>query len=361
MAGAASSAVKATCAGKHSFSAYLCALAGLLALCLLALSLPAHAWAPERFYDSPSELPVSVQAALPELMLPGEALLTAHKSDRYIHLLTRTQQDGRRLLIFEDTSAGSVLIYATGPLPEPLGGKADILSGLHSLTLQYGEDVSFTFSRFGEKWLLSYIQGKDDFAVSHDGLKADYLGSLPVSNLPPAYGHYPLERELAKLGEQDLPSSYEEAYRVLERTDHAVVNNPDPHDRLHLRSAPDRAALSLGKFYNGTLVQVLERAGDWYRVRLSSLEGWMMSRYLAEDGMMDEVQPAFPQLSLRDEYLQAPKHIMPSENSAVIPLADWGYREGRIIGLADDDWFVLMNGEGILCYMKQAWFWPGNG
>ena len=47
----------------------------------------------------------------------------------------------------------------------------------------------------------------------------------------------------------------------------AVVNNPDPEDRLNLRAEPSRASSSLGKYFNGVLVKVLERTGDgWAHV-----------------------------------------------------------------------------------------------
>ena len=49
-----------------------------------------------------------------------------------------------------------------------------------------------------------------------------------------------------------LPNSVEALSAAMDRTGWAVVNNPDPADRLHLRVSPERGAASLGKFYNGT-------------------------------------------------------------------------------------------------------------
>ena len=37
----------------------------------------------------------------------------------------------------------------------------------------------------------------------------------------------------------------------------AVVKNPDPQDRLNLREQPSETAASLGKYYNGVVVQSL--------------------------------------------------------------------------------------------------------
>ena len=62
----------------------------------------------------------------------------------------------------------------------------------------------------------------------------------------------------------------------------AVVNNPNPQDRLHLRVLPDTQAQSLGKYYNGVHVRVLGGStGAWVRVSVAGVEGYMQSRYLA--------------------------------------------------------------------------------
>lgn len=64
-------------------------------------------------------------------------------------------------------------------------------------------------------------------------------------------------------------------------------------ERLNLRAGPDKGAQSLGRYYTGTRVQVLEDTGDWCRVRIATgtrgarTEGYMMSQYLrSTDGWM---------------------------------------------------------------------------
>ena len=67
----------------------------------------------------------------------------------------------------------------------------------------------------------------------------------------------------------------------------AVVANPDPKDRLNLRAEPSEQAISLGKFYNWTPVEVLEKRSDgWCRVRIGEKDagtavGYMRTAYLA--------------------------------------------------------------------------------
>lgn len=61
----------------------------------------------------------------------------------------------------------------------------------------------------------------------------------------------------------------------------AVVNNPDPNDRLNLRTKPSQDAPTLGKYYNGTWLEVLSDEKDgWVKVRIIDLEGYMMARFL---------------------------------------------------------------------------------
>ncbi|MBE5776641.1 MAG: SH3 domain-containing protein [Clostridiales bacterium] len=60
----------------------------------------------------------------------------------------------------------------------------------------------------------------------------------------------------------------------------AVVNNPKQAERLHLRKEASYSAESLGRYYNGTRVEVLEKGQDWTFVRIGILEGYMRTEYL---------------------------------------------------------------------------------
>ena len=63
------------------------------------------------------------------------------------------------------------------------------------------------------------------------------------------YGNHPYD-DVTDLPFADFPTSYAQAVQQLDNTNWAVVNNPKPTDRLHLRTEPDRKSVSLGKFYN---------------------------------------------------------------------------------------------------------------
>jgi uncharacterized protein YgiM (DUF1202 family) len=72
------------------------------------------------------------------------------------------------------------------------------------------------------------------------------------------------------------PQNYEDA-----ATDYYVVANPKSSDRLHLRKEPSTKSPSLGRYFNGTQVEVIDYSPDgWAHVRVDGKEGYMMIQYL---------------------------------------------------------------------------------
>lgn len=157
-----------------------------------------------------------------------------------------------------------------------------------------------------------------------------------------------------------LPTSMESLISLVAPDGWAVVNNPNPADRLHLRVEPKRGAKSLGKFYNGTPVQVHETEGDWCRVSIGldgHLEGWMMKEYLAFGEQMQDVDCVFPQLGLKEEHQNAPAYADQDMDGN-------GYHLNGTIwiaGVVDDELYVILTNRGETGYMPQEWFWAGNG
>ena len=70
---------------------------------------------------------------------------------------------------------------------------------------------------------------------------------------------------------------------ALGETHRRYVANPVETDRLHLRSAPQQSAQSLGRFYNGTSVEVLSEKNGFCHVRIGTgegaIEGYMRGEY----------------------------------------------------------------------------------
>lgn len=156
-----------------------------------------------------------------------------------------------------------------------------------------------------------------------------------------------------------LPGTREALAAALNRDGWAVVRNPDPADRLHLRVRPDRSAESLGKFYNGTPLRLLGQEGDWTRVALGTEgpEGWMMTRYLAFGGEMDEVEPVFPQLMyVLEQEERQPAYSAPRKGTEK-ELAGSIY----VVGVVEDEFYILLTDLGDAGYVPQSWLWEGNG
>ena len=179
-----------------------------------------------------------------------------------------------------------------------------------------------------------------------------------------AYGDFPY-RDLFQLDVQLLPVTATYAKEITDSDGWAGVKNPNSADRLHLRAKPNRNSDSLGKFYNGTPLRVLEKRGDWCRVRIGegqALEGWMMTKYLemgdAWVPKLQNVEQAFPELLLRDEVIG---QFLFSDLKGTVSSVRVDTHV-QIIGVVEEKhWWVVMLEDGDIGYAPQNWFWEGNG
>jgi len=164
-----------------------------------------------------------------------------------------------------------------------------------------------------------------------------------------------------------LPATMEEALEQLDPSRWAVVNNPNPADRLHMREKADRESRSIAKYYNGTPVEVLEKGKTWTRVRIQGINGWMMTQYLAFGKDAWAVKDALPDMFLLEE-----KSVFPvwTEDNVIrgkklAADGDWTVEKGEhvcIIGILGEEWYHVWFpdlDEGGM--MRQSDFWPGNG
>ncbi len=121
----------------------------------------------------------------------------------------------------------------------------------------------------------------------------------------------------------------------------AIVNNPNPADRLHLRQNPSSDAVSLGKYYNGTLVTVTEFVNDhWVRVTIGesgNYSGYMDANYLAFQGStaFDTVPNAMPKYSSHSSW-QLYDHPTNSSETTTYS-ADILF---LLMGFSDDWWHI---------------------
>ncbi len=295
---------------------------------------------------------VPVEGKVIESALKGQALV----------LLTEDEAGSRRLwevTLQEDGYAAR----STVPLPAGVGMDVPHDGGTDlSLRWYDGEDgegkeryVTYQLYADGE-WRLSYVYLEGTFVhAAFAWVEVDlpnleqrrYIGTLR-------------DRELFASDPAQLPDSLEALPQAMDWTGWAVVNNPDPADRLHLRVSPERGAASLGKFYNGTPVRVLEERGDWARVEIGldgNLTGWMMKEYLAFGEAGDQVQPAWLEKIYRQE--TGVKMVYPSakeENPQVLETGRF-----QVVGVVEDDWYILLTNWGQTGYVPQSWLFDGNG
>lgn len=115
----------------------------------------------------------------------------------------------------------------------------------------------------------------------------------------------------------------------------AVVANPNPGDRLNLRAKPSKDAISYGKYYNGTQVEILSGPNNgWYRVRIAQteLEGYMAERYVATGEAAAKVRDMRPMVTVSD----------PKRDG--VPLL--GFHTGSCVGKAKNGTMVTVLGVG---------------
>ena len=160
-----------------------------------------------------------------------------------------------------------------------------------------------------------------------------------------------------------LPRSLEEALDVMDTSGWAVVNNPNPKDRLHLRVKPDRGAASLGKYYNGTPARILEKKGDWARVDIFGATGWMMAKYLAfgDDGY--SVESVFPSRMPVNPTTHHYVYAEPSKEASAFCSSCENISESLLVlAVVGDEWYHVWFPDGDLTgYAQQRDWYEGNG
>jgi uncharacterized protein YgiM (DUF1202 family) len=138
----------------------------------------------------------------------------------------------------------------------------------------------------------------------------------------------------------------------LANSDGAVVNNPNPQDRLHLRVSPSTTSTSLGKYYNGAPVMILEYRDDgWLKVGVGcpvegtpTYQGYMLEKYLTNffNGAADRVKSAMPEYMATSTEWKL--YNTPSKSASY---TTYGYGEEiRLMGFTDTWWHILIMRNG---------------
>ena len=174
------------------------------------------------------------------------------------------------------------------------------------------------------------------------------------------YGDHPWS-DITLIDWRQLPHSFEEALAGLDSSRWAVVNNPNPEDRLHLRTKADKNAQSLGKYYNGTPVRVQEQKRDWVKVRIFGVEGWMMKQYLAFGEEGRKVEAVFPSRVPVEGRKDHSIYASPEKLNLIGNCKDL-YCSALVLGIVGDEWYHVWFSDTMESgYILQEEWFEGNG
>lgn len=276
------------------------------------------------------------------------------ETDLQRHGLVVLSEDdtGVRHLHWVEQADGAYTVRTSQPLPS--GTSLDLFHSSDDEIQMGWDDMQCGFARDADgRWRLAWVMGKNLYNVTSYSIRCFDESERAV------YGSNPWD-DLFAIDVSQIPDSFDEAAKQIDRSGWALVNNPNPSDRLHLRTKPDKAADSLGKFYNGTPVQLLEKRDGWAHVRIGVgdvLTGWMMEKFLAFGADMDEVQTVFPKLFFTEE-MDASRRMYASPDMKTERSLDATY---EIIGLIEEKCYILMLSDGSVGYVPPDWLWAGNG
>ncbi|MDO5325176.1 MAG: SH3 domain-containing protein [Clostridia bacterium] len=295
-------------------------------------------------------------------MIPIEGKMIENDLQQHALVVLTEREDGRYLSVAEMDGAGNWQVREAGPLPKDFS--MDIFHGGNDyLLFEWDQQECCCEYRrtLSGDWVLEYASDwNSNYQPRWYGVEAyDENGDTSF-----AYGTFPY-RDLFQLNVEFLPVTADDAREITDSDGWAAVKNPNSADRLHLRAKPYRNSDSLGKFYNGTPLRVLEKRGDWCRVRIGegqALEGWMMTKYLelgdAWTPKLKNVEQAFPDLFVHDEVMGQFLFSDLKEHISSTPIDNFV----QIIGVVDEkQWYVIMTRDGDIGYAPQNWFWEGNG
>ena len=124
-------------------------------------------------------------------------------------------------------------------------------------------------------------------------------------------------------------------------------------DRVHLRSEPSTASDSLGLYFTGTGVSLIDEMDDWARVMIGDVKGYIMADFLSQSQpvlmapwqMVDN--PSSTWVNLRER---------PSMSADILSFPDNGITV-RVLGETADGWSYVVC-EGIEGYMRTELLSP---
>ncbi len=339
----------------------------VLLTALLLGALPAQAVGEERGgYENFAQLPQEIQR---ELGAEREML----SGVRYGHVIfVQVKEEGdHRLLIFRDEGKGYRLECKSAVLPAFDGVTAYVdLRGSGLLYLKYEPPstpegwwcATFGYRPERKVWELSCVQTpKDDYVLTRFFIRGQGNTGDPQRR-ECFYGQ--LERDLSKMDVAAIPGTFASAFLKADLSRCALVTSDAEEHRVHLRTGPEESAASLGAYYSGAPVDVLEAGeGPWVQVAVGGVQGYMRRAELAFGKEMLETLhfSHSAALFLRREWTEKGIPVYDRPGSGGKPVDRLrGYTESwpwfDIMGLAGDGWFHVIYAGDKTGYVEAKYF-----
>ncbi len=300
-------------------------------------------------------LPAQAQA-----VLDSGTFVQGILQDDYLYILTEDAEGFRYVTILKQDGTGFQPDCASPALPAMDGIRPTIAVTEETLSICYGEELAYLFTlNYYGGWNLAAVSSSESYRCTRRRLID--VGSDPSRTI----AGNGTSQTLNRFDPTQVPATFILAAEALTTDNYALVNNPDPADRLHLRAAASKDAVSKGMYYNGTPVYVNEDLGDWVKVTVANDDGYMMKRYLAFGTDMLGVQAAFPGLCIRESLAgkDVTVYMRPNTDSGaagVLPDRGAGRVEITIIGAIGDNWYHVICGNGLIGYIPASAFASGG-
>lgn len=285
-------------------------------------------------------------------LLPAYTFVEGIDDGNELRLLMRNAENE---LVFVGGLLKNGAWHFTESTPLPEGTILGVENFTHSLGIPsstYYDCVSVRPYADGT-WGVSLIYPDDEGMfflgkhMVHDGI-FEYNGT---------FGDHPWS-DITTIDWTTLPRTEAEALAQLDSSAWAVVNNPNPEDRLHLRAAPDQDAVSYGRYYNRTPVRIREYGKEWCAVTVCGLEGYMMTKYLVFGEDMNAIDHAGPELTFKEDLTEDRLYLEPRAGSAYIECDDHDF---YIMGVAGDFYHIWLPASEDYYYVRMEDMWAGNG
>jgi|GEM_PF-4194697 len=352
----------------------------IVTLCL-ALGLLFSAQASDNLWETYDSFPHGMEAVFQDAEGAMPEFVQGYRAYDQMFFLVKAE-DGYRVVLHDavqkDTAASAAFPALFGHVPKITGDMADFF------TLIFADDdaiaagaenyeyAAFAFLLLGESgnnesWKLDIVNHflrQGDTHQAQDAFFQGFRNRVEIieedGQHSPFYGH--VMTELASVDFQSVLNMLNNPKETLSMEGLAMVNNPNPKDRLNLREKPNADSASLGKYYNGTFVELLGGDDIWAHVNIHGRQGYMMRKFLAADREVYSVVLAdtdrMPMESA--EHTGLPLYEAPDKSAAVRTVIPYGTNL-VLLGDTDGGWCHVLLAEGIAGFVESKLIFEGNG